>query len=193
MRMTNRGDVVGVCCLLTAVLCGTACADEGVEFFEQKIRPVLVDRCYSCHSADAASKKTLKGGLLLDTREATRKGGESGPAVVPGKPEDSLLIAAIRHESIRMPPKGKLPDDAIADFVKWVQIGAPDPRDGRAPADSATGIEAARRSWAYQTPKLPRRPEVADTDWPQGVIDRLCSRLWMPMVCDLLRRPTGER
>ena len=173
MRMTNRGDVVGVCCLLTAVLCGTACADEGVEFFEQKIRPVLADRCYSCHSADAASKKTLKGGLLLDTREATRKGGESGPAVVPGKPEDSLLIAAIRHESIRMPPKGKLPDDAIADFVKWVEIGAPDPRDGRAPAGSAIGIEAARRSWAYQTPKLSRRPEVADTDWPQGVIDRL--------------------
>jgi hypothetical protein len=173
MRMTNRGDVVGVCCLLTAVLCGTACADEGVEFFEQKIRPVLADRCYSCHSADAASKKTLKGGLLLDTREATRKGGESGPAVVPGKPEDSLLIAAIRHESIRMPPKGKLPDDAIADFVKWVKIGAPDPRDGRAPAGSAIGIEAARRSWAYQTPKLSRRPEVADTDWPQGVIDRL--------------------
>ena len=173
MRMTNCGDLVVRCCLLSAVLCGTACADEGVEFFEQKIRPVLVNRCYSCHSVEAASKKTLKGGLLLDTRDATRKGGESGVAVVPGKPEDSLLISAIRHESIKMPPKGKLADNVIADFVKWVQIGAPDPRDGGASTSSAIDIEAARESWVYQTPKLPKRPEVADTDWPQGDIDRL--------------------
>ena len=89
-------------------------ADEGVEFFEQKIRPVLVDRCYSCHSAEAVAKKTLKGGLLLDTREAIRKGGDSGPAVLPEKPADSLLIAAIRHESIEMPPNGKLADQVIA-------------------------------------------------------------------------------
>jgi hypothetical protein len=173
MRMTNCGHVVGGCCLLTAVLCGTACADDGVEFFEKKIRPVLVERCYSCHSAEAAAKKTLKGNLLLDTREAIRKGGDSGPAVVPGKPEDSLLIAAIRHESIEMPPKGKLPDETIADFVKWVQIGAPDPRDGKAGAGSTIDIEAARRSWAYQTPKLPPRPEIEGTDWPRGDIDRL--------------------
>ena len=152
-------------------LCGRA--DQGIDFFEQKIRPVLVDRCYSCHSAEAAAKKTLKGGLLLDTREAIRQGGDSGPAVVPGKPEDSLLIAAIRHESIRMPPKGRLPDNVIADFVKWVQIGAPDPRDGRAAVGSAIDVEAARRLWAYQTPTLPGRPKVADTDWPQGDIDRL--------------------
>ena len=173
MRMTNCGHVVGGCCLLTAVLCGTACADDGVEFFEKKIRPVLVERCYSCHSAEAAAKKTLKGNLLLDTREAIRKGGDSGPAVVPGKPEDSLLIAAIRHESIEMPPKGKLPDETIADFVKWVQIGAPDPRDGKAGAGSTIDIEAARRSWAYQTPKLPPRPEIEGTDWPRGDMDRV--------------------
>ena len=175
MRFTSCSDVVGACWLVTAFF-GTvlyAGGDEGVGFFEQRIRPVLVDRCYSCHSAKAVSKKTLKGGLLLDTREAMRKGGDSGPAVVPGKPEDSLLIAAIRHESIEMPPKGKLPDQVVADFVKWVQIGAPDPRDGRAPAGSIINLEAARRSWVYQPPKLPQRPEVSDTNWPRGDIDRL--------------------
>jgi len=167
--------MTGACWLVTAFLGTALCAraDDGVEFFEQRIRPVLVDRCYSCHSADAASKKTLKGGLLLDTRKALLKGGDGGPAVVPGKPADSLLIRAIRHESIEMPPKRKLSDETIADFVKWVQIGAPDPRDGSASAGSTIDIEAARRSWAYQTPKLPERPEVADEDWPRGDIDRL--------------------
>jgi cytochrome c553 len=170
-----RFTMTGACWLVTAFLGTALCAraDDGVEFFEQRIRPVLVDRCYSCHSADAASKKTLKGGLLLDTRKALLKGGDGGPAVVPGKPADSLLIRAIRHESIEMPPKRKLSDETIADFVKWVQIGAPDPRDGSASAGSTIDIEAARRSWAYQTPKLPERPEVADEDWPRGDIDRL--------------------
>jgi cytochrome c553 len=170
-----RFTMTGACWLVTAFLGTALCAraDDGVEFFEQRIRPVLVDRCYSCHSADAASKKTLKGGLLLDTRKALLKGGDGGPAVVPGKPADSLLIRAIRHESIEMPPKRKLSDETIADFVKWVQIGAPDPRDGSASAGSTIDIEAARRSWAYRSPKLPRKPDVADTDWPRGDIDLL--------------------
>ena len=175
MRFTSYSNVVGACWLVTAFF-GTvlyAGGDEGIEFFEQRIQPVLVERCYSCHSAKAVSKKTLKAGLLLDTREAMRKGGDSGPAVVPGRPEDSLLMAAIRKETIEMPPKGKLPDQVVADFVKWVQIGAPDPRDGRAPAGSIINLEAARRSWVYQPPKLPQRPEVSDTNWPRGDIDRL--------------------
>jgi hypothetical protein len=175
MRFTICGDGIGLGWLFTVVLSASVCggADDGVKFFEKRIRPVLVDRCYSCHSAEAAAKKTLKGNLLLDTREAIRKGGDSGPAVVPGKPADSLLIRAIRHESIKMPPKGKLPDETIADFEKWVRIGAPDPRDDRAAAGSLIDIEAARRSWAYQTPNLPQRPEVTDADWPRGDIDRL--------------------
>ena len=160
-----------LCLLLTATYANSSAgADDGDEFFEKRVRPILVKHCYQCHSGEA---KELKGGLLLDTRDAIRKGGDSGPAVVPGKPNDSHLIAAIRHESIEMPPKEKLPDEVIADFVKWVQIGAPDPRDGRAAAGPAIEIEAARRSWAYQTPKLPQRPEVADTNWPLGDIDRL--------------------
>ena len=95
-----------------------------LDFFETKIRPVLVSECYECHSAEAATKKNLKGALLLDTRDATLAGGESGPAVVPGKPDESLLISALMHDSFKMPPKGKLPDAVIADFVKWVASGA---------------------------------------------------------------------
>ena len=187
MRFATCGDLIGMCCLVMASF-GTAFsigADESTEFFEQKIRPVLVDRCYSCHSAKAAAKKTLKGGLLLDTREALRKGGESGPAIVPGKPQESLLIAAIRHESIEMPPKEKLPDQVIADFVKWVQMGAPDPRDGSATAATGIDIAAARRSWAYQAPKarLPTRTGPAATS------TGCCSRLLKAIAYSPHRQP----
>src|SRR3954447_19997749 len=101
----------------------------GLDFFEKKIRPVLMDKCYKCHSADA---EKIKGGLLLDTRDGIRRGGDDGPAVVPGKLEESLLIDAIRyqHKDTAMPPAksgGKLPDAVIHDFEKWVQMGAPDP------------------------------------------------------------------
>lgn len=155
------------------ILTGSLCADDGEDFFEQKIRPVLVKRCYSCHSAAALTKKTLKGGLQLDFREGLRKGGDSGPALVPGKAEDSLLISAIRYESLEMPPNDKLPDQVIADFVKWVEIGAPDPRDGQTTASSTVDPEQARKSWTYRTPKRPVRPMVKNTDWPRGDIDRL--------------------
>lgn len=94
--------------------------------FEKKIRPLLVTQCYECHAADA---KEIKGGLAVDTRAGLRKGGDSGPAVVPGDVKASLLIAAIRHEDgLEMPPKQKLSDEQIADFVKWIEAGAIDPR-----------------------------------------------------------------
>ena len=148
-------------------------ASDAEVFFEQRIRPVLVERCYSCHSAAALTKKSLKGGLLLDSPAGLRKGGDSGPALVPGKPEDSLLIAAIRYESFDMPPNGKLPDHVIADFVKWVRIGAPDPRKRQSAAGPAIDFREARKSWTYQTPKLPQHPALTNTDWPRGEIDRL--------------------
>ncbi|MFP6763347.1 MAG: DUF1553 domain-containing protein [Planctomycetaceae bacterium] len=163
-------------CLIVVILLFFAphlCANEGEVFFEQKIRPVLVKRCYACHSAAALAKKTLKGGLQLDTRGGLRKGGESGPGIVPGKPENSLLIAAIKYKSFEMPPNGQLPDEAIADFVKWVQIGAPDPREGPSAGGTAIDIDEARKSWAYRTPKMTQVPAVKNTDWPQGTIDRL--------------------
>src|SRR5439155_21924688 len=107
--------------------------DAGVEFFERKIRPALVKHCYECHSAQS---KKLRGELLLDSREGIRKSGESGAAVVPGKPDESLLIKAVRYtdRELKMPPKGKLPAAVVADLETWVRMGAPDPRERPAPA-----------------------------------------------------------
>src|SRR5688572_2827394 len=99
---------------------------EDVAFFETKVRPVLADHCYRCHSGKS---EKLKGGLLLDTREAVLKGGETGPSVVPGKPEQSRLVEAIGYLNVdlQMPPKGKLSAGQIADLTEWVKRGAPWP------------------------------------------------------------------
>src|SRR3954454_13900991 len=95
---------------------GVASADPGADFFEKSVRPVLVERCLPCHAADKA-----KGGLRLDTRENVLKGGNAGPAVVPGKLADSLLVTAIRHaDDVRMPPKEKLPDRERLALEQWV-------------------------------------------------------------------------
>ena len=105
--------------LLSAQDTATQPVDKaGLDFFEAKIRPVLIAHCYECHSAEA---KNVKGGLLLDSREAAHKGGDSGPAVVPKDVDESLLIGALKYDGFEMPPKGKLPDAVIADFVKWVK------------------------------------------------------------------------
>src|SRR5439155_6383832 len=103
----------------------------GIEFFEKKIRPVLVERCYECHSATATK---LKGGLRLDSREGLRKGGDSGPVIAPGEPDNSLLIKAIRYTDpeLKMPPKRRLSAEVVADFEAWVKRGAPDPRTATA-------------------------------------------------------------
>src|ERR1035441_477022 len=97
------------------------------DFFENKIRPVLADHCYKCHSTFA---EKIKGGLLLDSREALLKGGDDGKAIVPGDPEASLLIKAIRYTDpdLQMPKDKKLEDGQIADLTAWVKMGAPDPR-----------------------------------------------------------------
>ena len=129
--------------LLLASSSALAADPAGITFFEQKVRPVLVEHCYSCHSAEA---KKLKGNLYLDSKAGWEKGGDSGePVIVPGKPEASLLIRTAQHleADMEMPPKKpKLPDAIIADLVTWVKIGAPDPRDG-------AKIEAKRgdKSW----------------------------------------------
>ena len=123
---------------------------EGLEFFEKKIRPVLIDRCYSCHSAEA---KKIKGELYVDSREGLLKGGELGPSLVPGDPDQSLLIKAIRYtdEDLKMPPKGKLSAEVVADFEAWVKRGAPDPRaKGATAARKEINIEAGKKYWAFQ-------------------------------------------
>jgi cytochrome c553 len=148
---------------------------EAVEFFEKKIRPVLVTQCYECHSAKA---KELQGGLALDTRQATLKGGESGPAVVPKNIEKSLLIKSILYgdEFSQMPPKGKLPANVIADFMAWIKIGAPDPRDGKAPIakkeKKPLDLAEARKFWAFQPPGEAKPPVVKNETWVRQPLDR---------------------
>jgi hypothetical protein len=144
---------------------------KGIEFFETKIRPVLVAQCYECHSAKASK---VRGGLVLDTRAGIRKGGDNGPAVVPGDLEGSLLIKAIKHEDMVMPPKekGKLSDKVIADFVQWVKMGAPDPREGTTAGYKTMTFEEAKTFWAYQPPAKPALPAANNPSWPKNDIDR---------------------
>jgi cytochrome c553 len=164
--------IVLVAVVATAVPLSAAEDDaKGIDFFEKKIRPVLVANCYQCHSA---SSKELKGELRLDTREGIRKGGEQGKGVVPGKVAESLLITALKHEDgLEMPPKQKLSDEIVADFVKWVEMGAPDPRK---PNSSTVGgkinILEARQWWSFQPPKQTPPPAVKNVAWPKSEIDR---------------------
>lgn len=167
------------CILSLAVLLAglTASAAEpdrrGLDFFEAKIRPMLVTHCYECHSAGAAAKNKLEGGLLLDTRDGIRRGGESGPAVVPGQLDESLLISALKHEAFEMPPKGKLPDEIIAHFTKWIEMGAPDSRDGVAiRAASENDLTAGRQHWAFRPLSRPSPPSVEDSQWCLTPIDQ---------------------
>ena len=160
--------------LVTAIpLQGAGDDRRGLDFFEAKIRPELVTHCYECHSAGAVGKNKLKGALLLDSRDGIRKGGDSGPAVVPGKPDESLLLSALTHDSFKMPPKGKLPDELIGHFRKWIEMGAPDPRDGEAVvASSEIDIKAGQKHWAFQPLTQPTPPEVSDTNWVLTPVDQ---------------------
>lgn len=143
-------------------------------FFETKIRPVLAEHCYECHSRETGKSK---GGLLLDTRQGIREGGDSGPAVVPGDPSKSLLLTAIKHSDpdLEMPPKKpKLTEAVITDIEAWIKNGAVDPRESsskaanRAPVD----IESGRRFWSYQKPEPPKRPVTQRPEWATRELDR---------------------
>lgn len=142
----------------------------GVRFFESNIRPVLVKHCYECHSHQSGSSE---GGLQLDSRDAVRAGGDRGPAVVPGSPEKSILLTAVTHldPDLKMPPqRRKLPESTIADLRKWIEMGAPDPRD-EASAELASVRKAGRDFWAYQTPTMPDVPRVDGDVWSRQDID----------------------
>ncbi len=147
----------------------SALAPSAIEFFEKKIRPVLVERCYECHSQES---KELKGGLLLDTREGVLHGGDSGAAVTPGDLEKSLLISAIRYEDFEMPPDGRLPDEVIRDFEAWIRQGAPDPREGPSSADSRSiDFAQGRQFWAFQPPQRHAAPAIHNASWAQQPLD----------------------
>jgi hypothetical protein len=168
------GTRLGALMALLACTLSVSAADPGTDFFEKKVRPVLVEHCYKCHSAAA---KQPKGGLALDSHAGLRTGGESGPAVVPGKPQDSLLLKAVRYtdDGLRMPPKGKLPDGVVADLEKWVAMGAPDPRAEGKPAAAdkkPIDVHEGRKFWAFQPPRRHPVPAVKDAAWPRGDIDR---------------------
>ena len=143
---------------------------EGIEFFEKKIRPVLAKNCYSCHAGSVQAR----GGLRTDTRVGLLIGGQTGPAVVPGNVKKSKLIAVLKYEGPEMPPADQLPAEVIADFVKWIEMGAPDPRGEETEYKPKKKIdyEAERKQWAYQTPKKPPVPEDK-SGWATGDVDRL--------------------
>ncbi len=148
-----------------------------IAFFEKKIRPVLVAHCYQCHSEKAFQASNLKGELRLDNRAAALKGGESGAAIVPGKPSESLLLEALNYESFKMPPKGKLPAAVITDFRDWIARGAADPRSGEAVVIGGIDIAAGKKHWAYQPLQLPPLPSATARKGESPIDDFLLSRL----------------
>ncbi|WP_436717892.1 DUF1553 domain-containing protein [Roseiconus lacunae] len=192
--VSNRLSIIVPFCLLTVALQNAGAEEfmavdpdrispEQLQFFESKIRPVLVRECYGCHSDQSGQNK---GGLRLDSQRVTLLGGDSGAAVVPGDPESSLLYTAITHEDFVMPPKRKLSDAEIADFRKWILDGAPDPRVTEAivmPQSAITieDIDRAKQTfWAFQPPTRTTPPvtsawaasDSTENESAAAVIDR---------------------
>ncbi len=166
--------------LWSALSAGTRAAEptakpldrQEVEFFEKKIRPVLVAQCYKCHSSEA---KEVKGKLYLDSSEGILAGGETGPAIVSGDPKKSLLIEALRHDGLEMPPNKKLPAETIADFERWISRGAVDPRIAvKPPIQEKKEINwtEARQHWSFRPITQPTAPTVKDQAWPRSDLDR---------------------
>src|SRR5689334_4213517 len=152
---------------IAAVLAAASAAaqDAALDRFEKEIRPVLAARCYTCHSASAAAPQ---GGLLLDSADGIRRGGNSGVVVRPGNPDLSLLIRAIRHtdKTLKMPPGNPLPPDVVAKFEAWVREGAPLPEDRVTPAKKPSVL------WSLKRPALPDPPAVHAQQWVRNDIDR---------------------
>ena len=174
----------------------SATEQEGDRFFLEKIRPVLESSCFGCHS-EAAAK--IKGGLLLDSREGLLRGGDTGPAAVPGKNDESLLIQAIRHEDgLVMPPgKPKLADAVLGDFKRWVDMGLPFPGS----ANAVAKVDDARKHWAFQPVKKTIPPAVLQGTWVKTPVDafilaKLEGRGWKPSppaeARELIRRVTFD-
>ncbi|MCI0456857.1 MAG: PSD1 and planctomycete cytochrome C domain-containing protein, partial [Gemmataceae bacterium] len=139
---------------------------EHLQFFEAKVRPLLVNRCHQCHGAQKQSK-----GLRLDSGAAIRAGGDSGPALVPGKPHESLLIRAIHHEGPKMPPKVKLPPEEIAILTQWVTLGAPWPAETRLAGRRKEITPEDRQHWAFRPLTRAPVPAVQDRSWPKNPVD----------------------
>jgi mono/diheme cytochrome c family protein len=141
---------------------------QGTEFFEKHVRPVLVSKCQSCHGP-----KRQQGGLRLDSRAALLKGSDNGSVLVPGEPGKSLLVKAVHYDGdVQMPPKGKLPDEAIAHLTTWVQMGAPWPGDEiKVDEHSLSVAEVRRTHWAFQPVRKPALPAVKKPDGVKTPVD----------------------
>ena len=154
-----------------------AVADEQLAFFETKIRPALVKHCYECHSSESDQ---IGGKLRLDSREGILTGGESGPALTAGDPENSLILQAIQHEGMEMPPEEKLPQQVANDFKKWIQSGALDPRTTTAnpKKKSSAGSEDSQHTspasvpWSFLPRREPAIPETENSTWARNSIDQ---------------------
>ena len=172
--MNTRFLLLSVVLWVASSLSGVDFTAADLEFFEKKIRPVLAEHCYKCHSADA---KKLKGDLMLDHRAGVFKGGDTGPAIVSRKPEQSLLIEAIEYDNVdlEMPPRGKLSDQQIADFTEWVKRGAPWPKEAAVGPGAREQFDLAKRKaehWAWQPVQAGAPPKVKQADWPASPIDQ---------------------
>ncbi|MCD6052774.1 MAG: Planctomycete cytochrome, partial [Verrucomicrobia bacterium] len=171
MSIGKRGAALAVGALAWVSVAQAAEDPKGVEFFENKVRPLLVERCFECHS----TTKKIKGGLSLDSKEAILKGGDTGPGLVAGNPDASLLIKAVRYhdENLQMPPKKKLEEAQVKDLEAWVKMGAPDPRTAAAgklnPFDSI--MAEGKKHWAFQPVKKPAQPTVKNAAWVKSPID----------------------
>ncbi|HVW83700.1 MAG TPA: PSD1 and planctomycete cytochrome C domain-containing protein [Bryobacteraceae bacterium] len=168
-----RGKLFCLAVFATAMQLGAE--TPGAEFFENKIRPVLATNCYGCHSSKL---KSPMGGLVLDTKTGVLNGGNSGPILVAGKPDASLLMRVLRYNDVpKMPPAGKLPDNVVKDFEQWIAAGAPDPRTvTTTPGASAGGprvidFAQGRKWWAFQPVREIPAPKAKNEAWVKSKID----------------------
>ena len=174
-------------------------AEPDYSHFENKIRPVLVEQCQSCHSETAAKAGKLKGNLKLDTREGLLKGGDNGPAIVAGKPGESLLLKTLKYDGdIQMPPTGKLDAKIVADFEKWIAAGAPDPRMTKEASAGGIDLAKGREFWAFRIPQIHKAPATtnpwAKTDLDKFILAKLVEKGMKPVAAadkrTLIRRVT---
>jgi len=170
MKTTFRFVTIFLFALLSTGV-GAEDLSADVQFFESRIRPALVKHCYECHSASA---KKIRGGLLVDSAKLFRDGGDSGAAVVPGKPGEGTLLEALRYESFEMPPKQKLPENVIQDFETWIAAGAADPRTEtvtRPAKPEGIDLERGRQFWSFRPIQGVKIPSAHNASWVKSDLD----------------------
>lgn len=181
IRKTHRNKLLYRSVLFFLSVQLTVAANQNTNFFEKKIRPVFSKNCYECHSAKS---KSLKAGLLLDRKAGWERGGKNGAVIIPGEPAKSILINALRYgnHDLQMPPSGKLSETVLADFEKWISMGAQDPRNSPLEEVFAVGglraksLEEGKKFWAFKPIKLPPLLDVQKDEWIKDEIDRFILR-----------------